>query len=46
MAALGYDADLAKVKALGPKPVLVAAALWLNLLVGGGIVAKCLATWL
>jgi len=46
MAALGFDADLAKVKALGPKPVLVAAALWLNLLVGGGIVAKCLATWL
>ena len=35
MAALGLDADVAKVRALGPKPVLLAAALWGNLLVGG-----------
>lgn len=46
MAALGLDADLAKVKALGPKPALLAAALWFNLLVGGGLVARFLTAWL
>eukprot|EP00967_Tisochrysis_lutea_P153028 scaffold301117_cov30-Tisochrysis_lutea.AAC.3 len=35
MAALGLDADLGEIRKLGPKPVILAAALWLNLLVGG-----------
>jgi uncharacterized integral membrane protein (TIGR00698 family) len=46
MAALGLDADVAKVKALGPKPLLLAAALWGNLLAGGGLVARFLDAWL
>ena len=46
MAALGLDTDLAKVKALGAKPALLAFVLWVNLLVVGGAVAHFLSGWL
>jgi len=42
MAALGLDTDVAKVRALGPKPLVLSLALWANLLVGGGLVAQFL----
>ena len=36
MAANGVDADLSKVRKLGPRPLLLAGALWMHLLVFGG----------
>ena len=42
MAALGLDTDLVKVKSLGWKPVLLAMALWANLLGGGFLLALSL----
>ena len=42
MAALGLDTDLVKVRSLGWKPVVLAAALWANLLVGSLCVARFL----
>jgi uncharacterized membrane protein YadS len=40
MAALGLDADLGKIRELGPKPILLAAVLWANLLYGGLLAAR------
>jgi uncharacterized membrane protein YadS len=38
MAALGFDADLGKIRQLGVKPLLLATLLWAWLLfVGGGV---------
>ena len=42
MAALGFDADLGKIRQLGPKPLLLAATLWAWLLLVGGGVARLL----
>lgn len=40
MAALGLDTDLVKVKSLGWRPIVLALALWVNLLGGGFLVAR------
>ena len=42
VAALGLDTDLAKVRSLGPRPLLLAGALWLWLLFGVGACARVL----
>ena len=42
MAALGLDADVGKVLQLGPKPMVLAAILWLHLLISGSAVARLL----
>lgn len=42
MAALGLDTDLVKVRSLGWKPVLLAMALWANLLGVGFLLARFL----
>ena len=42
MAALGLDTDLVKVKSLGWKPIVLAMALWANLLGMGFVVARFL----
>jgi uncharacterized membrane protein YadS len=42
MAALGLDTDLVKVKSLGWRPIVLAAALWANLLALGFLVARLL----
>lgn len=41
-AALGLDTDLVKVKSLGIKPIVLAFALWANLLGGGFLVSNVL----
>lgn len=42
MAAIGLDTELGKIYSLGPKPVVLAAALWANLLFGGFAVSRFL----
>lgn len=42
MAALGLDTDLVKVRSLGWRPILLALALWANLLGGGFMIARFL----
>ena len=42
MAALGLDTDLVKVKSLGWKPIVLALALWANLLGMGLLVSRAL----
>ena len=42
MAALGLDTDLVKVRSLGWRPVVLALALWANLLGMGFLVARLL----
>ena len=42
MAALGLDTDLDKIRKLGPRPLVLAAALWAWLLLGVGGVARVL----
>ena len=42
MAALGLDTDLVKVKSLGIKPILLAVALWANLVGMGFFVSRFL----
>lgn len=42
MAALGLDTDLVKVRKLGARPIVLAMALWANLLGGGLLVARFL----
>lgn len=42
MAALGLDTDLNKIRKLGPRPLLLAAALWAWLLLGVGSVVRIL----
>lgn len=42
MAALGLDTDLVKVRSLGWRPILLALALWANLLGGGFLIARFL----
>ena len=42
MAALGLDADVGKVKKLGPKPMILALLLWAHLLISGSVVARLL----
>ena len=42
MAALGLETRVAKLRALGPKPLLLAAVLWLWLIVGGAAMVRFL----
>lgn len=42
MGALGFDTDLRKIRELGPRPIVLAMALWAWLLFGVGAVAKLL----
>ena len=42
MAALGLDADVGKVKQLGPRPIVLAGVLWIHLLLSGALVARLL----
>ena len=42
MAALGLDTDLKKIRDLGARPLILAAALWAWLLFGVGVVARTL----
>ena len=42
MAALGLDTDLGKIRRLGARPLVLAAAMWLWLLLGVGAVARVL----
>jgi len=46
MAALGLDTDLVKVVMLGWRPIALSLVLWVNLLLGGGVVAKVLVSTL
>ena len=43
MAALGLETRIAKLRALGPKPLLLAALLWLWLMVGGAAMVRAFA---
>jgi len=43
MGALGLETRIAKLRALGPKPLLLAALLWLWLIVGGAAMVRCFA---
>jgi uncharacterized integral membrane protein (TIGR00698 family) len=43
MAALGLETRVAKLRALGPKPLLLAAMLWLLLILGGAAMVRTLA---
>ncbi len=43
MAALGLETRVAKLRALGPKPLLLAALLWLCLIVGGAAMVRLFA---
>merc|ERR1711871_1695239 len=42
MAAIGLDTDLKQMYSLGPKPIVLAAVLWFNLLFGGFAVSRFL----
>jgi len=43
MAALGLETRVAKLRALGPKPLLLAALLWVWLIIGGALLVRFLA---
>jgi len=43
MAALGLETRVAKLRSLGPKPLLLAALLWLWLILGGAAMVHTLA---